>query len=189
MTDLVNSLPIGFQNLSRHTPLSTRALRLLNRFTQLAAAKDPDTHLTKHSHFPKTYSSFANGAPDTIRLDFGNPSCEKLLDLTITLYARVGFGRRPASNTLFLTSRVHLNRAIRLFDVRTQAHREFHIWVWTVTIDAWYLNSNILAPVGQSLLADLKRRYPETVDFNYVHNILVKFFWTSELTRFCQVYW
>lgn len=189
MNELINDLPIGFQNLSRQTPISIRALRVLDRASKLAAAKDPDEHLSKYSKFPKTYSSFVNGAPDTIRPNNGSPPCEKLLDLAITLYARVGWGRRPASNRLFLSGRVDLIPAIKLFDVRSEAHKEFLIWVWAVTIDAWYTNTNVLTSTGQALLTDLKSRYPETTDFVYVQNIVEKFLWTPELSRFCRVYW
>lgn len=189
MKNIVANLPIGFQNLSLETPISIRALRMLDRATKLASAKDPDIHLAKYSVFPKMYSSFANGAPDTIRPDDGSPSCEKLLDLAITLYARAGWGRRPASNRLFLSSRLDLIPAVKIFDVRTEAHKEFLIWVWTVTIDAWYTSTNVLMPAGQALLADLKVRYPETVDFIHVQKSLEKFLWNAELSRFCKIYW
>lgn len=189
MKTLIADLPMGFQNLSRETPISIRALRMLDRATKLASTKDPDAHLARYSKFPKTYSSFANGAPDTIRPDNGSPSCEKLLDLAITLYARAGWGRRPASNRLFLSSRLDLIPAVKIFDAPTDAHKEFLIWVWTVTIDAWYTSTNILMPTGQKLLADLKTKYPETANFVHVENILGKFLWTAELSRFCKVYW
>lgn len=88
-----------------------------------------------------------------------------------------------------MCSRMELIPAVKSFVVRTEAHKEFLIWVWVVNIDAWYTNTNVLMPTGQLLLADLKTRYPETADFAHVQNILEKFLWTPELSRFCRVYW
>lgn len=186
---IISRLPQGFRDLCEVETLSVRALRVLDRTTGLAGAEDYEAYLNVHNRYPKTFNQLGDSSPDTIRPDFGNPSVEKLLDLALTLYIRVGFGTIPASNRLFLMSRLELKRCVKLFRVHNETHKEFLIWAWTVAIDSWRTSTDTLGLAGQELLCDLKIQFPETMLWSRTEPIVSKFFWTTDLSRYTKAYW
>lgn len=192
MSELVNTLPTGFQKLARTGQLSCQVLRLLGRAQEMVAAVANGTAaawLAKPNENP--YSNYREALPCLDATDGEKQHLEKLICYAIFLLTSRLLSPVKSAIWSLPTSGGRAQITQQALNCRADTNAEKHclIWLWLMCIDAWGIVSGTMPVRGQILMQQLKARYPEAENWRHLSRVTKEFFWTDDLEAACKGYW
>lgn len=193
LSDLVSTLPVGFQKLARTGRLSCQVLRLLGRSQELLAAVATGTS-KKWLAMPgeNRSSDYRAALPCLATSDDDDDAClERLICYAVILFTwrllspvKTAIWSLPASG-----GRAQITQQALNCRADTNVEKHCLIWLWLVGIDAWGIVSGAMPVKGQVLMQQLKARYPEAANWRHLSRVVKEFFWTDDLELACRSYW
>lgn len=205
----ISTLPSGFENLAMNRLLSFDTLQLLFRATDRTRT---DIHVLRRKQaerrrMSRPWNDFWEACPAFGMLDDqGCNLLEKLICLTLIVYCCLAFDDVRSVNNVLRGARAELSQKIASLhpphppDVLPELARvqlDCHLWMWTVTIDAWRVSSPFsarhgpsLSPDGMHLFRQLLNKYPaQARELAALKHVTAQFLWTAELDRSLDMYW
>ncbi|EXJ59528.1 uncharacterized protein A1O5_12153 [Cladophialophora psammophila CBS 110553] len=153
-------------------------------------------------------------AEDGVAEEVMVPNLEKMIVLALLLYCLHTFSPMRAVTAVYNGSRMKLTtdapRRVRRTSLSTptQASTSRHpssgkdavaeieseesvlLWVWFNLVDSWRAANDTLLPQGQTLMRDLRRRFPaDTATWEGCEDRLRRFFWNGKFIRRCRAFW
>lgn len=195
----LKKLPLGFHSLVMEGKLCLHTIKILQRAVDFdMGGKDEAARRFRanRKNESRAYATFIEACPILLAADdTQSVLIDKMICLALLLFSTSISHTIDGNTSFFSMSKIVLESKMHRFQPCSNTEFECLVWLFLITIDSYRtsgLRGCTLKPGGLELLRSLRRKLPEvthTYDWNDIEVILLRFFWTAELSRFWKKSW